>query len=475
MSGYLNDYTDEQLKELQGRINSVYKEANRMITSDAKAYFDRFEEQYSAKLKDVQSGVISKEVFANWCDVQMLAGKRYESLKENIATRLQDANGVAASYINDTTPSIYTLAQNYTNCQIESSGKTNISFSLVDDRAIRHLIMRNDLTLIPKSYPNIAKPNPKTYEWNEKLVTKTLAASILAGRNYNDLTKSLQQVTKSNYVTALRNARTILNGARSGGTQDALSAAVDMGLELEKEWNCSWVNTREWHAELDGVRVPVNEPFPNGIMHPADAGGTAAEVYNCKCFLAGAFKDSPKFSDKTKETYEAWYDEKVKESIEKDKPIRYGVYNNGVLRSVDDPMRDKIGSIKDSHPEEMERILKEAESLGVEVKMDGNSISYNPSPVSGKAGQLHVSPDDSLTAWLHEEDHMLKEANDGWKGFRNVLDIEIRSEREYSAYGIEVAYARKLGYSDVADKLIQNCKEEIERCGGVFDETRFKQ
>jgi hypothetical protein len=40
---------------------------------------------------------------------------------------------------------------------------------------------------------------------------------------------------------------------------------------------------REWHEDMDGEVVPVDEPFSNGLMYPGDPDGDAEEVINCGC------------------------------------------------------------------------------------------------------------------------------------------------------------------------------------------------
>lgn len=50
----------------------------------------------------------------------------------------------------------------------------------------------------------------------------------------------------------------------------------------------TWVtgpNARPDHAAVDGETVPLDEPFSNGMMHPADYAAGAASAVNCNCSL----------------------------------------------------------------------------------------------------------------------------------------------------------------------------------------------
>lgn len=55
---------------------------------------------------------------------------------------------------------------------------------------------------------------------------------------------------------------------------------------------------RDSHAELEGVSVPADEEFPNGLMYPRDPRGEAEEVINCRC-------DSIDYIEEDKELIEA--------------------------------------------------------------------------------------------------------------------------------------------------------------------------
>ena len=75
--------------------------------------------------------------------------------------------------------------------------------------------------------------------------------------------------------------------------------------------------TRESHAQLNGVRVDVNEKFPNGLMYPADPDGEPAEVYNCRCKVVAYFPNHSKDrgTGKTVETYKKWLKEENNANI----------------------------------------------------------------------------------------------------------------------------------------------------------------
>ena len=53
---------------------------------------------------------------------------------------------------------------------------------------------------------------------------------------------------------------------------------------MKKVWaSAEGDRVRDSHAELDGVSIPVDQKFANGLMFPRDPNGEAKEVINCRC------------------------------------------------------------------------------------------------------------------------------------------------------------------------------------------------
>lgn len=60
--------------------------------------------------------------------------------------------------------------------------------------------------------------------------------------------------------------------------------ARETGVVTGRTWLATKdARTRDTHRELDGVRVGLDEPYPNGCRFPGDPDGPAAETINCRC------------------------------------------------------------------------------------------------------------------------------------------------------------------------------------------------
>ena len=127
--------------------------------------------------------------------------------------------------------------------------------------------------------------------------------------------------------------------------------------------------------------------------------------------------------------------------------------DGNMLNTKDDPIREILGSAFDSHPNETNEIIKEMNAKGVEISYRDNTMGYQPNPTPGAPGKIIMDPESSYSAWLHERKHAVDDEKSGWRGFRNFIDPAIASRFEASAYDIEIEFAEKMGYNDMAERL----------------------
>ena len=60
----------------------------------------------------------------------------------------------------------------------------------------------------------------------------------------------------------------------------------DGHAKIWKTWVVTSGNPRASHAQMDGERVPYDQPFSNGAMWPGDVDALdVEEVANCQCVI----------------------------------------------------------------------------------------------------------------------------------------------------------------------------------------------
>lgn len=314
--------TDATLKKLERRIDKVYAEASIEMGKTTRDYFSKFakrELKYSETLqKMVDSGKMSQKEadqnFKQWRINQEARGERYEVMRDKLAKRANEANKVAASYINDATPGIYSLNRNYAAYEIEKH-HVPVDFTLFDERTVKRLV-KSAPDLMPNYDPKPTSINyGKDIAYGKKQITAAVTSGILQGKSLGRIADDLQKrITGMNRVSALRSARTAVTGAQNAGRLDTYKAAQQMGIDMKKQWMATLdERTRASHGRLDGETIAVNKKFSNGLMYPGDRTGHPREVYNCRCTMISVVAGSPVGN---RLTYSEWMDAKLKKEKE---------------------------------------------------------------------------------------------------------------------------------------------------------------
>lgn len=281
--------TEKLLVALEKRIEKIYREASKEMQKKADAYFAQFVQRDKHQQNLLKSGKITEQEYKQWRLAQMGRGERFIALRDDLAKRMTEANKVAVAYINDETPSIYSLNHNYAAYEIEKvSG--NVGFTLYDEQTVKRLI-EQEPNLMPKRRVNA----PKDLKWNKKKFQAEITAGILQGESIGHIANRVQNLSDANRSGAIRNARTAVTGAQNAGRQESYTKAKEMGLRLEKRWIATKDGrTRHEHAILDGQTVPLDKPFNvdgHKLMFPGDPSGIAHLVWNCRCTMRTVEKE----------------------------------------------------------------------------------------------------------------------------------------------------------------------------------------
>lgn len=296
---YSDKETERKLAELEKRIKREYARAYAEMTAKAQAYFDKLEERYDQEFKAYKEGKYTDAQFRAWYQTQVERGKGYEKMKDDLSWRLAHANEMAAAYINDDTPSIFSLNHNYQAYEINQAYR-GVSFQLYNEQAVKRLIEGEN-----HSEFRTVKTDPKRdYAWNKQQIQSAITSAILTGKSMPELRDSFLGVMKRNRAAAMRNARTAYTSAQNGGRQTAMNKAAEYGYDLEKEWIATHdERTRISHGLLDGNRVKCKGRFSNGLEYPGDPNGAPAEVYNCRCTMRTIV---PGINEGVRQTYVDW-------------------------------------------------------------------------------------------------------------------------------------------------------------------------
>ena len=275
--------TDKRLEVMERELAAIYREAQKGISDKAAAYFDQFIKLDEKKRKLVADGKLSEDEYLQWRKNKILYSKRFVTLQGQITGELARVNQTAAAYINDQLPDVYALNYNYVGKDVQKAVK-GYSFTLIDANTVKRLASKTD-GLLPKRKVDV----PKDKLWNAKKMRTQVLQGILQGESMDKIADRMQTVTDMNGVSAIRNARTMVTGAENAGRIDMMHKAATDGVIMRKRWIATTDSrTRDWHRDLDGKEVDMDEPFHNDfgdIMFPGDPTADGANVYNCRCAL----------------------------------------------------------------------------------------------------------------------------------------------------------------------------------------------
>lgn len=284
----MSQYTEKQLQKMEKELSKIYNQCQREIQAKWDSYMEKAESKVKSLYQDYQKAIESgegvreaKAVYERAMLNLTLNNRHYKSMVDQVTEKLTATNEIAVSYLNGKMVANYCHSYN----EFANESIKGYSFELVDESTVQALIKNGDKNLLPPKKVNI----PKDKAWNMKNVNSQVMQGILQGENIKDISKRLRNVTDMNYKSSIRNARTMTTGAECKGRMDSYRKASADGVIMKKVWvSNDSERTRDWHAELSGVEVDIDEPFENEygeIMYPGDPDAEPANVYNCRCSI----------------------------------------------------------------------------------------------------------------------------------------------------------------------------------------------
>lgn len=304
--------TERLLDGLEERLGDIYTQAYEDVKKKADDYFARFAVKDKAKRDLVAAGKISKDEYYTWRRNQMLSGKRWTDLRDQLAQDLTNVNKIAAGMVRGELNEVFAINANYSEYMIENGMRMNYGFTLYDRNTVANLVM-NDPDIIPWK-PDVDVP--ADLRWNRQMVTSHITQGILQGESIPHLSKRLLKTVNNDKIAAVRTARTAVTSAQNAGRQAVYDKAKSMGLNLQKEWLATLDGrTRHDHGMADGQRVPLDGKFTVGgykMKYPGDMSAPGWLVYNCRCATITVEPEHITKGEEPRKTYSEWIEEKKK-------------------------------------------------------------------------------------------------------------------------------------------------------------------
>lgn len=257
------DNTDKALKALEKQIKSVYTKAYQELKDEAATVL--------AKIELNPDMTLSQKM------ALMAKYDRLNKLSEQLADTAYNANKTAQKMINGEMVNIYELNYNET--------AKNLGFSLVDHGAVKKILTEeeNPFNMISSLYDKVGIRNQMKGE---------LMQGLLKGEGINKIARRFKNVSEKSLKDSIRIARTETTRVVNSAKMDVGAEGERLGFTIYKRWIATTDGrVREDHLAMNGVEVPLNEPFilPDGskVMFPGDIsmGAPPEQVIQCRCTM----------------------------------------------------------------------------------------------------------------------------------------------------------------------------------------------
>lgn len=284
---------DKELERLERKIKREYKTAKKELTQEWNEYMEKAGKRIAemttkADIWWTDSEHTLEQVKALEKQIQQyktnvtLNDERYREVVDGFTDRLAHVNEIAIAYANDTIPALYAIGYNQAGADMTAIG---LDFTLYNEHTVKNLF-KQDKAIFPKKKLKIEKDK----RWNTKKINSAVLQGILQGESMDKIARRIYPIVDSNASAAIRSARTLVTGAENKGRLDSYKEMQNNGVVLNKVWLATPDGrTRDWHIEMDGQSVGVNEMFVDGLgnelEYPGDPMGAPESVYNCRCTM----------------------------------------------------------------------------------------------------------------------------------------------------------------------------------------------
>lgn len=284
------DMGDEQLREMEARLNRLYGQASEDITRRLDTFMRRWEAQDAGMRERLERGLITQDEYNNWVENKILRSVQMQAQIDSLAEDMVHVDQLAVQMINGEIPNVYCTAYNFTGysgeIQAQMAGYNYRSFATYNANAVR-IIVAEDPDLIPWQEPSV--DIPKDLRWNRQHIQGAIAQGILAGDDINQLSRRLLPVVNMDANAARRTARTSYIGIQNQARRDAVARINEAGIPMTETWvSVLQANTRDTHLMLHGTHPNAEGLFGEGILRhllrfPGDPNGDPEQIYNCQC------------------------------------------------------------------------------------------------------------------------------------------------------------------------------------------------
>ena len=307
---------DKLIRRIQREIHGIYSDAEAGIAEAVSEYIEAVIPQEQEQNKEEEKS-------------KLITALKTAGILE-IAKQLYRINKRAKDTINGGVPKAFADMMNEESFLMEQEIGEEIGLFPVDEEDVAEWL---------EEYPEVFEieelDERKDERWNVQNIRNTLITGVLLKIGGDKLTDFVtRRILKRNEDSMRRNAEDTISGAGEAGREASWRNAESKGQDILKEWVATLdFKTRDAHRQLDGNRVPLDQPFMvdgEEIRFPRDPQAKAYLRCNCRCAMRkvrrgwamGERRENIRHPDGSGGwykpivpgmTYQEWYEMKVQE------------------------------------------------------------------------------------------------------------------------------------------------------------------
>ena len=278
----MSDIVETAQKSINRETKKLYSKARKELQENLSGLLDSLDGEISKAKTALDAGTLTESEYRqNVINILVRNGIRRKA--KDYAKSLYKANHGAVEAINSKTSAM--IADGLSREAYQAEMDTGMDYGLypMDEDDIGEWMEEN-----PDIFPLKTIDEAKDKRWNSRNITNSLFSDILLGVAVGMIAKkTAERVIERNRNSMEERTYEFLSGAWEYGRDIMIGEEKRNGMETVKEWSATLdFKTRDAHRELDGRRVPENQPFVvdgEEIWYPRDPAAPAYLRCNCRC------------------------------------------------------------------------------------------------------------------------------------------------------------------------------------------------
>ena len=276
--------TNLRIKQIRPGLNEIYNNAKKNVEDKLSGFLNHFSKEFTKLKAELDAGTITETEYRRKI-ISLLMRNDLMSRTRTIAKIMYAANSEAIETINQKIGAM--IADGISREAYQAEMDTGLDYQLfpLDANDVDEWMDEN-----PDIFPTQTIDKAKDERWNSKSITSSIVSDILIGVAVGILAKrTADRIANRNRNSMFTRAYDSLSGAYEYGRDIMIGEEARKGMEPLKEWSATLdFKTRDAHRELDGKRVPEDQPFEvdgEEIWFPRDPTAPAHLRCNCRCAM----------------------------------------------------------------------------------------------------------------------------------------------------------------------------------------------